>query len=286
MIYHYWTISYRPAPMSLSVYGIGVVVGDPETGEFKHKTVPRSASRVPLRQGRDVIHDAVAEFVHELDRLQIPANNPIQFSTPMDPRSFLNRATTLFQNHLIVRGPMIVEHESLVAAVDFLFETLVEEKPTETRPQKRTIVKRAILSEYESREIISSLTVEDPTLLLPNELDRDLDVAVLGEEIYELDFAFNFGGEPNRAVRDYADSWALRVTEIREGRASIEINESNRIKVGSEVPVTAVIYPPSTEKQQELFRMSTALWRELNIDIVDFRHLPSHASSLASRIAS
>ena len=216
----------------------------------------------------------------------MPANNPFEFEFPLDPKAYLERATKLFQNHLIVRGPKYVEHESLEKALGFLFETLVSEKAGKSGPQKRTIVKEAIMSEYSSRARIQPLLVPEPMLFLPNELDREMDFAVIKGEIFELDFAFNFGGDPTKAVRAHADSWALRVDEIRNGKAKLGLGDSERVVVNSDVPVTAVIYPPTGARQKELFEKSTVLWRSLGIRIVNYHSLTTHAEQLEERIAS
>lgn len=285
MIFEYWTISYRPAPMSLTRYGIGLVVRDPVSLKLDYQILPRNSKIAPKTVTSSLPVQQLEDFLKLTKSLSTKEHPTFEYDRAFDARSLLNHAVKNWNNHLEAIGPHSVESESVEAALSLLSETHLRLSERQTEPRKKRVVRDALLQEYENSQLIKPLISRDPDLLLPKKLDRKLDLAIVNDQILEIDFTFNFAGEPNNNVQNAADSWALRLNEIRSGNACLSLAPGQDLSVPKNVPIVAAVHPAVSSDQKRLFRRSTETWREMDVKIVALNAIPEHAHQLEKRIA-
>lgn len=286
MILEYWAVRYRPTPMSLTCYGVGIIVNDPVNFELDYRMVSKNSGTVPRELLDANMSEYLKEFFKHAKSLNAHKHPALEYDRPLDARSVLNQAVRNWNNHLEVIGPRKVESESVAAALTLLSETHLGIAERKAKPHKRTEVREALFRKYSERELIKPLMSRNPDLLLPKRLDRRFDLAIVKDQIFELDFTFSFAGEPTPNVQNAADSWSLRLNEIRNGQARIDLESAPVLPVPSDVPIVAAVHPALSPRQKELFQRSTETWSELDVKIVGINSLTAHAIELEKRIAS
>ncbi|WP_030014358.1 DUF3037 domain-containing protein [Curtobacterium sp. S6] len=284
MLYRTRIVRYVPDTARGEFLNLGVIVMGDDPRDVAIRAV-ETITEIPNIGGpRSAALEAVSGIVREVEsRHESPAELEIDHSSTLRASidSFARNAYGLIQ----FSDEGIADGQSAMAVADFLFDHLVSRGTPARREQRLTRLRRRITDTYSTRPTLARSLLSSPRLVA-GPRSAPVDLAVLDQNIIEINSAFSFQGEPNRHLLERIDSWAFRMKLLREGNGGVlQHGREPNVPVAPDTPIIAIVDPPQTSAQQELFQEVTAPWSQLEIQTLTSDQIGVHANDLERRLS-
>lgn len=277
MLFQFWTVSAQPDVFSLDRYGIGVIAESMEEGTFK--------SRFADSRRLDSAINAQVKVIKDLAKQLESSSRELELGVNTGRGEIFWRMVQDWHNTIHIGPPRRLVANDIDAALDILSRLYLSRRVTNDNRHNVTKVRQAVKTAYTDSTKIAPLFVEAPLVDAVGKPRKfDFGVAVEHERMLEISNSFSFARKSTTDVLDSTEAWTWRVDNLRSdgGRAIVDDRE---IRIPSDTPVVAFIYPPNTAEQRETFSSATASWLDLKIDVVDVSDVNKHTRLLEQRIA-
>lgn len=283
MLYRTRTIRYVPDVAREEFVNIGVIVVGERPGDVAVRTLD-AVSQIPEIGGpRDVALQAAQRIQRELVSF---ASDPGQLE--LDERSTVRSRLALMARNaynMIQYGEeRVADGTSAQSLADFLFDHLVVRDEPTRRMRRLPRLRQDILTAYHEMPEVSPLVQRRP-ILDAGARSGGVDLAVVGEEVYELNSAFSFQGQPTRQAQERVDAWSFRMERLRNDGGQLTLQSGRTLPVHDDIMIAAIVEMPRTSRQEELYQEVTAPWPSLGITEVTRDQLGIHARELEARLS-
>ena len=149
MRFRYWTLRAVPRALELTSFGVGIIVEDPESGQFRQQ----------FRSPKDPLYSVfgIRESLNaQVDLLEslLPTSGNTALSLEFSPNASLGSTLAQASDHwnsvLQVDSPKLMDAPNIEAAVDLLYRTLVDSGQHRERFTPLRDLKRSVISTYQS----------------------------------------------------------------------------------------------------------------------------------------
>lgn len=288
MRFTYWTIQAGFGGMRVGSVGVGIIVTAPDLG----------ASRMKIISGLDALpknlgpRKPVMEWLRRLEKdvNSFGSEPQLGIDHPASVETMVNRLTRQMHNIIQIDKARPASGESLVEVTELLFSQMIvgeDSKPVIQRGRNQIL--GAVRAAYGSHPAVAERLVEKPELIVGHRHNQ-LDFAVVENEssgIYEVSHAFSFVASSNpQSLVANVDSWTWGVDTLRNSGGQLRLAGEKVINIDDETPVLAVISPPETDEQRDIFARATAEWSQLGIRAITPAEMVAHVSTLEKLILS
>lgn len=266
--------------MGITSIGVGVVVVDPRTEKSRFE-FREDNKHFGNEESASTVRRAIKQFKSELKAMATDSAT-LGLDGVMTVRSYLDFASSHWFNLLRVDSVRTMDAPSLQVATDRLFSVLIGEPPSSTRAKDVRHLRSAVCAEYKRIPRLEKATQVSPGAVVVAR-DFELNLAVVEEgQVFELNQAFNFQAENTLAQ---VDVWTLKLDKLRQNGGTLKIFDE-RLNLDKEVEVTAAVYLPQTEPQQEVYEKFQQFCDGLDVQILPETALREHTEVLARRLVS
>ena len=215
----YWTVSVKPSVSSLTRFGAGVIVFDPETNQLRHHVVTTKENH--LFRGLSSI-EHVRDFVSSLDTL-VAEQPTLELSAQFDIPSKVSQTARDWANEIVIDPPRLIEMDSVDAALAFLTNLYLNIELPKSKQTSLAALQSSIHAAYRKSPRISALLQPHPRLFTRNDGgSKKIDLAVADEaRVFELSESFNFQSTNRERLQDSVDAWTLHIERLRNGGARL-----------------------------------------------------------------
>lgn len=279
----YWTVRFVFDPLRIGSTGLGVIALDEGRGE----AATRFLSAEDQSSFDALSRKAVSEWMKQLEKDlaevgRTPQLNVGDYST-ID--GLVSRLQRQMNNAIRIDPPGFAAGDSLEQTADLLFRTLIGPRHREPRRRRLTVIRQEVRARYEERAAIRQKLFTRPELAAGGRA-ADLDLAVAGFRVFELNTAFSFAVEPSTNFAHKVDAWTYKIGLLRDSGGTLKLSGERELSVGESTPVVVVVEPPESDEQRELFAEVTTTWDSLGIRQVSTVDLGRHAAELDNQILS
>lgn len=282
MLYRTRVIRYVPDTARGEFLNLGVVVMGEDPGDVAVRTVETLGQIPEIGGPREAALHSITSLRRELECF---AGEPAQLEVDdtATPRSYLSGRFRNAYGLIQYSDEGIADGQTATAVANFLFEHLIARGMPARRHRRLPQLRRRVTDSYTEYPVIADHLISKPTLDA-GARHGEMDLAVVGENILELNSAFSFRGQPTPQARERVDAWSFRMERLRNDGGHLRRGNSSSIRVAADTPIVAVVEMPETPLQVELYREVTAPWPGLDITPVTPDQLGVHARDLEARL--
>lgn len=281
MLFDYWTVSVVPDPMGITSIGAGVVVVDPRSNEVRSRFRSRQFLRGFDKTG--ALKAALKDFTRQVEDFE-EDGAVLDLGGNLTLPGYLSIVTDHWMNEVRVGGPAHMDAESVDAAAELLFTTLIG--GTQATPRQKTVkqLRKYVRAQYEQFPSLRDASIFGvPAIIKDRELDLNLSV-VSASQVFELNQVFNFQARDTTNILNDVDRWTLKVDKLRAEGAVLDF-DGVHICVPPTVKVTAPVYLPESTKQQDAFDKFKAFCKQADIAVIPSQSIGEHARELDGQLA-
>lgn len=282
MKYDYSVVRFVPDTFRAEFVNVGLIVGNPETGEWRTKRVSNAARARAIRNDAEL--SAVWDYLDRVDEL-VDAGEDDAAPTPATPGpGWLADEHHRLRNLVQLSRPRPVSADSVDDAMAFLWGRMIVDPANQTKAtthQARGALRRA----YLGAEIDASLIHESCRARIGRQ-DVPLDFVIANGHVAQLAHAFTFrGSAPATTVqRLKAWSWTIRDVRDRGGWVVISTDEPQPQVVDSGVPIDVVYDAPVTSDGERALEEAVEVLENLDVTVRPVEDVALVARDAAERL--
>jgi hypothetical protein len=285
MRYSYWTIQARPDSMRLLSFGIGVLVVEENSQDFRLQMIDRPEAMPNNADNREAIFK-ISRFI--INKFESTRRNlgGIEFSPEDSPSELANHMVANWNNAVTFDLPRTVTAASLNEATDLVFNLYIGNKRDKSAEYPITRLRKSVWSSYEAVPKIRECLHPKPTLQV-GELSGSFDFAVVRKDrqVVELNSSFTFTAKKSTTTQSSIELWNYRVTEIRHNGGVLTMGEDT-MNLDQNAPIVVTYRPPNSDQQQELFDQISRQWRSFEVQAVPEGQLSDHVEKVEAQLLS
>lgn len=282
MLYRYWVVRYVPDVLRPDTAGIGVIVSGYEQGDQAYRFVQSTLDIPSLGGNPQLAMQALGAL--EADISLFASEGALSLGTHRDLRGLVERVRRQNYGVLRIDAPGQIVDDSAQAAADVLYQRLISRRTNE-RPHRVTELRKTARRFYASGTYarLKEHTWVTPTLSVHNAKEK-MDLAVVADEVLEINSTFSFQGIPSSNLENRVQAWTFSMSKLRKSGGSLS-KGSTLHELSPHVPIVVLADDPQTSKQRELFDRVTADWTDYNIEMIKPSWLDAHAGKLEQQLA-
>lgn len=287
MRFKYWTIRVGFGGLRVGSVGAGIIVTAPDQGISKMRMISSLDSLPRSLEARKPVIEWLRALEKEVNGFEGAPQLELDHRASVE--TMIDRLARQMHNVIRIDKPRTASGESLAAITDLLFTQMIGGDSRPAVRRERNQILSEIRAAYSARPLVSERLVERPDLIVGHR-DNLVDFAVLEDDssdVYEISHAFSFVSTSNpRSLIANVDSWTWGVDTLRSSGAQLRLAEGKTINIAETTPVVAVVSPPETDEQREIYARATAEWPQLKVQAITPAELEAHALSLSITIQS